>query len=140
MYIFLFQFEDLYNSFGNDKTSRTFATLVLVSLILFGTITMINLFTVVIISNLKNLEKDVFVQNLSNMAQCAIIAEAILPNRLLKGCVPCLVQTGAIEVQMCVLNVHVKFFLSSLLLLYLMFLSEHAKLLTNVMSELLNTF
>ena len=116
MYIFLFQFEDLYNSFGNDKTSRTFATLVLVSLILFGTITMINLFTVVIISNLKNLENDVFVQNISNMAQCAIIAEAILPNRLLKGCVPCGAQTGAIEVQMCVLNVHVKFVLSSLLL------------------------
>ena len=59
--------------------------LVLVSLILFGTITMINLFTAVIISDLNNLEKDVFVQNLSNMAQCAILAEAILPNKLLKG-------------------------------------------------------
>ena len=79
-----FQFEDLYNSFGVDKISRTFAMFVLVSLILFGTITMINLFTAVIISDLNNLEKDVFVQNLSNMAQCAILAEAILPNKLLK--------------------------------------------------------
>ena len=59
--------------------------LVLVSLILFGTITMINLLTAVIISDLNNLEKDVFVQNLSNMAQYAILAEAILPNKLLKG-------------------------------------------------------
>ena len=79
-----FQFEDLYNSFGVDKISRTFAMFVLVSLILFGTITMINLFTAVIISDLNNLEKDVFVQNLSNMAHCAILAEAILPNKLLK--------------------------------------------------------
>ena len=46
---------------------------------------MINLFTAVIISDLNNLEKDVFVQNLSNMAQCAMLAEAILPNKLLKG-------------------------------------------------------
>ena len=59
--------------------------LVLVSLILFGTITMINLLTAVIISDLNNLEEDVFVQNLSNMAQYAILAEAILPNKLLKG-------------------------------------------------------
>ena len=81
----MLQFEDLYNSFGDDKTSRTFAMFVLVSLILFGTITMINLFTAVIISDLNNLEKDVFVQNLSNMAQCAILAEAMLPNKLLKG-------------------------------------------------------
>ena len=80
-----FQFEDLYNSFVDHKTSRTFAMFVLVSLILFGTITMINLFTAVIISDLNNLEKDVFVQNLSNMAQCAILAEAILPNKLLEG-------------------------------------------------------
>ena len=80
-----FQFEDLYNSFGDDKTSRTFAMIVLVSLILFGTITMINLFIAVIISDIKNLETEVFSCNLNNMAQCTILAEAILPAVLLKG-------------------------------------------------------
>ena len=59
--------------------------IVLVSLILFGTITMINLFIAVIISDIKNLETEVFSCNLNNMAQCTILAEAILPAVLLKG-------------------------------------------------------
>ena len=79
-----FNFGDLYNSFEQDKTSRTFAMVILVSLIIFGTITMINLFIAVTISDLRDLKEEVFTQNLTNMAQCSILVEDMLPAFLLR--------------------------------------------------------
>ena len=80
-----YQFEDVYIAFGEDRTSRSFAMILLILLILFGTITMINLFIAVIISDLDNLKNDVFTQNLINMAQCSMLVEDLLPNFILKS-------------------------------------------------------
>ena len=80
-----FQFEDLYNSFKEDTTSRLFAMLTLSLLILTGTITMVNLFIAVIISDVKTLKNDVFNQNLVNMAQCSILVENLLPDYFLRN-------------------------------------------------------
>ena len=79
-----FNFGDLYNSFEQDKTSRTFAMVILVSLIILGTITMFNLFIAVTISDLRDLKEEVFTQNLTNMAQCSILVEDMLPAFLLR--------------------------------------------------------
>eukprot|EP00092_Neocalanus_flemingeri_P088049 GFUD01111210.1.p1 GENE.GFUD01111210.1~~GFUD01111210.1.p1 ORF type:complete len:160 (+),score=26.59 GFUD01111210.1:67-480(+) len=79
-----FNFEDLHNTFGKDTTSRVFAMALLVLLILCGTITMVNLFIAVIISDIQQLRKDVFIQNLINMAQCSILAEELLPLIILR--------------------------------------------------------
>ena len=59
--------------------------IILVSLILFGTITMINLFIAVIITDLNDLQRETFTQNLINMAQAAITAESALPGYYLQG-------------------------------------------------------
>jgi len=78
-----FNFEDFYNTFKEDSTSRGFAMVLLVLLILFGTITMVNLFIAVTISDISQLREDVYTQNLINMAQCSIMAEELLPNCIL---------------------------------------------------------
>ena len=78
-----FNFEDMYNTFQEDTTSRGFAMVLLVLLILFGTITMVNLFIAVIITDIQQLREDVFIQNLINMAQCSILAEELLPSIIL---------------------------------------------------------
>jgi len=78
-----FNFEDFYNTFKEDSTSRGFAMVLLVLLILFGTITMVNLFIAVIISDISQLREDVYTQNLINMAQCSILVEELLPNCIL---------------------------------------------------------
>merc|ERR1712062_420879 len=67
----------------DDSTSRGFAMVLLVLLILFGTITMVNLFIAVIISDISQLREDVYTQNLINMAQCSILVEELLPNCIL---------------------------------------------------------
>jgi len=74
-----FNFEDMYNTFKEDSTSRGFAMLLLALLILFGTITMVNLFIAVVISDIAQLREDVYTQNLINMAQCSILVEGLLP-------------------------------------------------------------
>eukprot|EP00092_Neocalanus_flemingeri_P052399 GFUD01061240.1.p1 GENE.GFUD01061240.1~~GFUD01061240.1.p1 ORF type:complete len:560 (+),score=130.07 GFUD01061240.1:174-1853(+) len=79
-----FNFEDMYNTFKEDSTSRGFAMVLLVLLILFGTITMVNLFIAVIISDISQLREDVYTQNLINMAQCSILVEELLPSCILK--------------------------------------------------------
>ena len=79
-----YNFEDLYNIFENDAVSRGFAMLLLLLLILFGTITMVNLFIAVVISDIGLLKEEVYVQNLINMAQSSIIVEEILPNCILQ--------------------------------------------------------
>jgi len=78
-----FNFEDMYNTFKEDTTSRGFAMVMLVLLILFGTITMVNLFVAVIISDITQLREDVYTQNLINMAQCSILVEELLPSFIL---------------------------------------------------------
>jgi len=78
-----FNFEDFYNNFKEDSTSRGFAMILLVLLILFGTITMVNLFIAVIISDITQLREDVYTQNLVNMAQCSILVEELLPSCIL---------------------------------------------------------
>eukprot|EP00092_Neocalanus_flemingeri_P000315 GFUD01000337.1.p1 GENE.GFUD01000337.1~~GFUD01000337.1.p1 ORF type:complete len:560 (+),score=128.32 GFUD01000337.1:393-2072(+) len=78
-----FNFEDMYNTFKEDSTSRGFAMVLLVLLILFGTITMVNLFIAVIISDISQLREDVYTQNLINMAQCSILVEELLPSCIL---------------------------------------------------------
>merc|ERR1712209_333344 len=50
-----FNFGDLYEAFGADVVSRGFAMFLLLLLIVLGTITMVNLFVVVIISDLSKL-------------------------------------------------------------------------------------
>ena len=57
--------------------------ILLVLLILFGTITMVNLFIAVIISDISQLHEDVYTQNLINMAQCSILVEELLPSWIL---------------------------------------------------------
>lgn len=85
-----FNFGDLYDAFDNSGEvdakyiSRTFSMILLISLILLGTVTMINLFIAVIISDLQDLKKDVFTQKLINMAQYCILIEDILPEYFLR--------------------------------------------------------
>merc|ERR1712106_721809 len=78
-----YNFEDMYNTFREDSISRGFAMVLLVLLILFGTITMVNLFIAVIISDISQLHADVYTQNLINMAQCSILVEELLPSCIL---------------------------------------------------------
>ena len=79
-----FEFVDMYNDFGEDSISRGFAMVLLVILILFGTITMVNLFIAVIISDITQLHADVYTQNLINMAHCSILVEELLPACILR--------------------------------------------------------
>ena len=79
-----FQEELFYDSIKDEETKRIFATIILVSLIVFGFITMINLFIAVIIDDLKDLQNETYTQNLINMAHAAITAEAALPERFLQ--------------------------------------------------------
>ena len=100
-----FNFGDLYQAFGRDWVSRGFAMFLLLVMIILGTITMVNLFVVVIISDLSDLQTEVcfttneirkiitmminliyqvFNQNLVNMATASILVEALLPAALLR--------------------------------------------------------
>ena len=63
-----FNVEDLCNTFKEDTVSSGFAMALLILLILFGTITMVNLFIALIISDIQKLRTDVFVQSLVDMA------------------------------------------------------------------------
>jgi hypothetical protein len=81
-----FNFGDLYEAFGSDVVSRGFAMFLLLLLIVLGTITMVNLFVVVIISDLSKLQQEVFHQSLVNMATASILVESLLPKRLLWRC------------------------------------------------------
>ena len=75
-----FNFGEMYDTFGRDDTvSRGFAMFILLLLIILGTITMVNLFVVVVISDLDQLRAEVVQQSLVNMAQCTILVEAMVP-------------------------------------------------------------
>jgi len=78
-----FNFGDMYDTFKDDTISRGFAMGFLLFMIILGTITMINLFIAVIISDVDKLQNDVFYQNLVNMAANSIQVEALLPQNLL---------------------------------------------------------
>ena len=79
-----FELVDIYNAFGEDSISRGFAMVLLVLLILFGTITMVNLFIAVIISDITQLHADVYTRNLINMVHCSILVEELLPTCILR--------------------------------------------------------
>ena len=74
-----YNFDDFYNNFQEDSVSRVFALILLLMLILFGTVTMVNLFIAVIISDINKLERDVYIHNLLNMAQSSILVEELVP-------------------------------------------------------------
>ena len=57
-----FNFGDLYQAFGRDWVSRGFAMFLLLVMIILGTITMVNLFVVVIISDLSDLQTEVYLR------------------------------------------------------------------------------
>ena len=75
-------FDDFYENFGENEVSRTFALGILVLMILSVTITMVNLFVAVIISDREKMVKDVFKQNLLYMAQCSQLTHNLLKNHL----------------------------------------------------------
>ena len=81
-----FEYADMEKRFdeAGDKVSYFFTMVLLLAMILFGTITMINLFIAVTISDLRDLKEEVFTQNLTNMAQCSILVEDMLPAFLLR--------------------------------------------------------
>ena len=58
--------------------------ILLVSLILFVSLTIINLFIAVLISDVKDLENAVFIQNIYNMIQLSYMVEEIFPDWLAK--------------------------------------------------------
>ena len=74
-------FDDFYENFGGNEVSRTFALGILVLMILSVTITMVNLFVAVIISDREKMVKDVFKQNLLYMAQCSQLTHNLLKNQ-----------------------------------------------------------
>ena len=77
-----FNFEDFYDAFDQSrKISRTSALIILVLMILTVTITMVNLFVAVIISDRQKMVKDVFKQNLLYMAQCSQLTHNLLKNQ-----------------------------------------------------------
>jgi len=78
-----FNLDDLLNPFKGDKTSQVFALILLVSLIILGTITLVNLFIAVTTSDMDKLRKDVHTQMLVNMASFVILLEQTLPLRCL---------------------------------------------------------
>ena len=75
------EFDDFYKNFGENEVSRTFALGILVLMILTVTITMVNLFVAVIISDREKMVKDVFKQNLLYMAQCSQLTHNLLKNQ-----------------------------------------------------------
>ena len=75
------QFDEFYENFGENEVSRTFALVILVLMILTVTITMVNLFVAVIISDREKMVKDVFKQNLLYMAKCSQLTHNILKNQ-----------------------------------------------------------
>merc|ERR1711874_807993 len=79
-----FNFEDIYNAFTEDAISRNFAMILLIILILFGTITMVNLFIASIMSDLKRLESEVITQSLVFTAHCSMLVDELLPDCLLR--------------------------------------------------------
>ena len=75
------QFNEFYENFGENEVSRTFALVILVLMILTVTITMVNLFVAVIISDREKMVKDVFKQNLLYMAQCSQLTHNLLKSQ-----------------------------------------------------------
>ena len=91
-----FNFEDIYNAFTDevdqadnrtvteDVISRNFAMILLILLILFGTVTMVNLFIASIMSDLQKLNSEVSTQSLVFTAHCSMLVEELLPDCLLE--------------------------------------------------------
>ena len=79
-----FNFEDaIYNRFNNSEQyiSRAVSLVILVIMIFTVTITLVNLFIAVIISDRRDLKISVFKENLIYMAENIQLAESILPRK-----------------------------------------------------------
>ena len=74
-----FNLEWFYESFEEDCASRVFGVILLFFLIVFGTITMVNVFIAVTMSDMERLKRDVHTQKLVNMASFVILLEDSLP-------------------------------------------------------------
>ena len=80
-----FNFSDIYDEFNtNERISRGFIMFLLLLLIIFGTITMINLFVAAIIKDMEQLKREAYGKNLINMAENSIVMEKLLPNMFLR--------------------------------------------------------
>ena len=55
-----YNYDDIASAFGDDYISKLFTMLLLLGVILLGSITMINLFVAVVVSDVAQLQKDVF--------------------------------------------------------------------------------
>lgn len=77
-----FNLDNLYSSLSGDRTSRIFALILLALLITLGTITLVNLFIAVTMSDMERLKRDVHTQKLVNMASFVILLEDSLPRWL----------------------------------------------------------
>jgi len=74
-----FDLNTLYNSVAGDNTSHVFALILLVVLAMLGTVTLVNLFIAVTMSDMEKLKRDVNTQQLVNMASFVILIEDSLP-------------------------------------------------------------
>ena len=96
-----YNYDDIAGAFGGDNISKFFTMILLLGVILLGSITMINLFVAVVVSDVAQLQKDVFkrvfqiskkcldinfiiIKNLYQMGEFCILAESILPGFILK--------------------------------------------------------
>ena len=79
-----FDFSNYSETFPEEvgATRRAFAMILLVGLILFVSLTIYNLFIAVVITDVKDLQDAVFIQNLYNMIQLSYILEKIFPKWL----------------------------------------------------------
>ena len=55
-----YNYDEIADDFGDDDISKFFTMLLLLGVILLGSITMINLFVAVVVSDVAQLQKDVF--------------------------------------------------------------------------------
>ena len=76
------QYSEMFEGDEVSQTRRTFAMILLGSLILFVSLTIYNLFIAVVITDVKDLQDAVFIQNIYNMIQLSYILEEILPKWL----------------------------------------------------------
>lgn len=88
-----------FSSFSDNFRGRTrmiFSMILLAGLIIFVSLTIYNLFIAVVISDVKDLQQDLFLQNIYNMGELSYLVEEIFPR--------CLSQRMKIssEVRLCV--------------------------------------
>ena len=82
-----FSFGDIYDNFTTNKMvgiSCFFIMFLLLLLVIFRTITMVNLFVAATIKDMEQLKKEVYGRNLINMTENSIVVEQLLPKYFLR--------------------------------------------------------